>query len=36
MGDWQENTWNNYSQGEWTDAQVNLCSSQVLLLVVFL
>jgi hypothetical protein len=22
MGDWQENSWNNYSQGEWSNAQV--------------
>jgi len=21
MGDWQENSWNNYSQGEWSNAQ---------------
>jgi hypothetical protein len=24
MGDWQENSWNNYSQGEWSNAQVNI------------
>jgi hypothetical protein len=22
MGDWQENSWNSYSQGEWSNTQV--------------